>query len=113
MLKQRYQRYLITIENLYKILITVIGLIFFLHLCACSFIAIGHISTTDQLNSTQWIERSGIEFGQYRQIYVTALYFTTTTITTIGYGDYSGVTVVEKLFIIFLLFAGILCFTLI
>lgn len=34
-----------------------------------------------------------------------------TTITTIGYGDIYGVTKLEKCFLIFALFAGILCFT--
>jgi hypothetical protein len=36
-----------------------------------------------------------------------------TTITTIGYGDIYGITKLEKTFLIFVLFAGILCFTLI
>lgn len=46
-------------------------------------------------------------------IYWTAWYFITTSITTIGYGDIVGSTIVEKLFIIFLLFTGILLFTMI
>lgn len=46
-------------------------------------------------------------------IYATAWYYVTTSITTIGYGDISGVTAAEKLFIIYLLFSGILIFTII
>lgn len=46
-------------------------------------------------------------------VYATAWYYVTTSITTIGYGDISGVTTAEKLFIIYLLFSGILIFTII
>jgi hypothetical protein len=91
----------------------VYGLIFFLHLLTCSFIAIGHIRGSEKAHMIYWIERSDLEFGDNTKIYVTAWYFTTTTITTVGYGDIYGETITEKIFIIFLLFAGILCFTLI
>jgi hypothetical protein len=47
------------------------------------------------------------------QIYWTGVYFITTSITTVGYGEIYGVTWVEKLFLIVLLFVGILLFTLI
>jgi hypothetical protein len=46
-------------------------------------------------------------------VYWTAWYYVTTSITTIGYGDIYGSTAPEKLFIIFLLFIGILIFTII
>jgi len=46
-------------------------------------------------------------------VYWTAWFFVTTSITTIGYGDISGGTAPEKLYIIILLFTGILIFTII
>ena len=46
-------------------------------------------------------------------IYWTAWYFITTSITTIGYGDIYGCTMAEKLFILGLLFIGIIIFTVI
>jgi len=46
-----------------------------------------------------------------REIYVNALYFITTTITTIGYGDIYGVNIQEKAYIILVMFLGILVFT--
>lgn len=90
------------------------SLIFFLHLLTCAFIAIGHTQSGEVANTIYWIERSSqLEFGQYGKIYWTAWYFITTTITTVGYGDIFGITIGEKIYIIFLLFSGILCFTLI
>jgi hypothetical protein len=44
-------------------------------------------------------------------LYLTSLYFITTTITTVGYGDIYGVSMLEKFFIILLQFLGILLFT--
>jgi hypothetical protein len=43
--------------------------------------------------------RSGIV---ERDIYCTAMYFVTSSITTVGYGDIAGLTEGEKIFIIFL-----------
>lgn len=47
----------------------------------------------------------------YFSLYVTAIYYVTTTITTVGYGDIFGVSQYEKMFIITLQFVGILTFT--
>ena len=113
LLKERYQRHQITIENIYSCLTTVCALVYFLHLLSCAFIAIGHISSSEEDNSVYWIERLGIEHTNKREVYWTAWYFITTTITTIGYGDIAGQTAFEKIFLIFLLFVGILCFTVI
>lgn len=46
-------------------------------------------------------------------IYTTAFYFTVSTATTVGYGDYYGTTFSEKLFLIFLQFSGICIYSLI
>lgn len=43
--------------------------------------------------------------------YLTAFYFTITTITTVGYGDYSPGTVVEKIIGILLMFVGVMAFS--
>jgi hypothetical protein len=45
------------------------------------------------------------------QVYWTAIYFITTTICTIGYGDIYGVLIYEKEYLMFLLFTGILIFS--
>ena len=100
-----------------------------MHVLVCAFIAIGHSRPSyDVIDS--WIYRLGLydETMPYAivgeempnkgentnfNIYATAWYYVTTSITTIGYGDIVGVTTAEKLYIIFLLFAGILIFTII
>lgn len=59
LLKDRYQRYQITIDNMYKSMTTVVALIFFLHLMTCSWIAIGLMEQTPGQNFTlYWIKRT-------------------------------------------------------
>lgn len=43
--------------------------------------------------------------------YLTAFYFTITTITTVGYGDISAGTIVEKVGCIFLMILGVISFS--
>lgn len=114
----------IFIDNMYKVLETIFILIFCLHALVCCFIAIGHIATTDDTNDSWVIVHNLLEEeqlygynspnnGKNFALYWTAWYFVTTSITTVGYGEISGFTAPEKLFIIFLLFTGILIFTII
>ena len=113
------------IENMFHVLVTIFVLVFSIHILVCQWIAIGHLQSNDGVN-VNWIERMGYntsyntqedlpfyKIGNNGKIYWSAVYFVTTTITTTGYGDISGATVEEKSYIIFLLFTGILIFTVI
>jgi len=110
------------LNNVYKILQTSLLLAFSLHCLTCGFIAIGLYP-----NSDSWVRRLGFISEQSKtqvslkitedsddlnqRLYITSLYFITTTITTIGYGDIFGVSLPEKLYIILVMFLGILVFT--
>lgn len=89
------------------------ALVFFLHLLTCCYIAIGNLELKTDPETISWIERFGLSGSSNQDVYWTGWYFTTTTITTIGYGDIYGVTSYEKTYLIVLLFAGILVFTVI
>lgn len=45
------------------------------------------------------------------EIYLTSIYFTVTTITTVGYGDISITTPIEKVFCIFGMIIGVISFS--
>ena len=44
-------------------------------------------------------------------MYLTSYYFTVTTITTVGYGDFSARTFNEKIICIFIMIAGVIAFS--
>lgn len=46
-----------------------------------------------------------------KDMYLTSLYFTVTTITTVGYGDISGTNSLERLICCFLMIMGVLFFS--
>ena len=43
---------------------------------------------------------------------MTSFYFTITTITTVGYGDFSAKTMNEKIICVFIMLAGVIAFSL-
>ncbi len=44
-------------------------------------------------------------------LYVTSMYFTVTTVLTVGYGDISAYSVAEKIFCIILMLIGVISFS--
>lgn len=44
-------------------------------------------------------------------LYLTSFYFTITTITTVGYGDFSAKTFLEKIICIFIMVTGVIAFS--
>lgn len=45
------------------------------------------------------------------ELYITAFYFTVTTIVTVGYGDITPVNIIEKILTIFLMITGVIGFS--
>lgn len=74
---------------------------------------LNHYRLSDSCTTDGWIVRETDSIFAYpeplREIYIyfTAFYFITTTATTVGYGDYGGVTWSEMLYMIIIEFTGI------
>ena len=45
------------------------------------------------------------------ELYLTSFYFTITTIVTVGYGDITAVSMIEKIVSIFLMITGVVAFS--
>lgn len=58
-----------------------------------------------------WIfQRQFTDTDSY-DLYITAMYFTVTTVLTVGYGDITAYSVSEKIFCIFLMVFGVISFS--
>jgi hypothetical protein len=66
---------------------------------------IGRIDPESKVN---WVYKQGMVDSSNWDLYVAAVYFTFTTIITVGYGDISGVSNIEKFFCMSLMLLG--CF---
>ena len=78
-----------------------------IHIVACLWIFFGYY---DFIGS--WLDSDDIDIMSNSELYLTSFYFTTTTITTVGYGDFSGSTIAEKIFCTFIMIIGVMSFSL-
>jgi len=89
-----------------------------LFLFCVSFLLITHIVTCVWVMITQlssgpdnWIYAGGFQDDGQVELYLTSFYYTITTITTVGYGDISPNTSVEKIFGIIMMCLGVVAFS--
>jgi len=82
-------------------------IIFFacIHIMSCTFIFIG------KCQYPGWIIRFGFENSTFVQLYLIAIYYIITTCTTVGYGDLTCITLVEKLFGLVMEIVGIFAYS--
>jgi hypothetical protein len=59
-------------------------------------------------NEVNWIETKSLEGASNFDLYISALYFSITTITTVGYGDIAGFSTNERIFCILLMIGGVI-----
>ena len=62
-------------------------------------------------SKVNWIYQKNLEDVPHYELYVTAFYFTVTTLVTVGYGDITPYSVEEKTLCIFLMLIGIVSFS--
>ena len=83
---------------------------FFLHISSCLFI---FLSDFDDDTDNIWRYSEPYVSYDIFDLYVTAIYYVVTTMSTVGYGDISGGTAAERIFAILLMLTGVLSFNLI
>lgn len=88
------------------------------HVVACFWIIAGDFES-DVSRNNSWVYK----YTEYRNsidddtvnynsdLYLTSFYFTITTITTVGYGDFSATTFNEKIINIFIMIIGVIAFS--
>ena len=85
-----------------SVYISLIGFFLILHNISCIYIFLGKFTYPN------WIVHLGIEQDNFFEIYIYALYYIISTVTTVGYGDVSTYTCLERFFGIIILIVGIM-----
>lgn len=93
-----------------RIVFIVVFSFFFFHISSCMFVFMCDFETDP---FTSWLEQDPYNFYGIADLYITALYYVVTTMSTVGYGDISGGTTLERIFCIFLMLSGVISFNLI
>lgn len=81
--------------------------IFFFHISACMFIFFGTLDA----DMSSWMWDPYYYMMDQDQLYIMSLYFVVTTTSTVGYGDLSASTTLERIYCIVLMLAGVTAFT--
>jgi len=84
------------------------GVLLISHWVACLFYFFSKIAENN--GSYSWMQAQGVSSNV--DCYIVSLYFTVTTITTIGYGDVIPVTTNERIYVIFAMLVGVFTFAL-
>ena len=75
------------------------------HIIACIWLIAAKFDT----NPDTWL--NSVSDMAKDELYLTSFYFTITTITTVGYGDWSANTFLEKIVAIIIMFIGVIAFS--
>lgn len=111
----KVEKYISSLEEYLETSLRALGLlqiffklVFIAHLLACGFYYVGTLAGDE----TSWIESydERAASGSLSTQYLVCFYWSLTTLTTVGYGDITPVTDVERQFTIFALLVGALVF---
>lgn len=78
------------------------------HIIACIWI---FTAKFDESSKKNWIYKMNLEDAPVSELYVSAFYFTVTTIVTVGYGDITAQNVAEKCLCTLLMLIGVIAFS--
>ena len=94
-----------------RLIIFLIALLLLSHFIGCIWIFVGRTVHDEKVKGDSWIE-SGAEDLNIWELYLMSLYFSMTTITTVGYGDISAKNTAERMICVILHIIGVLSYSL-
>ena len=104
-LVQKTLNHIIHFNQWYSIFMMVFFFLFTIHTLSCLFIFFG------QNAYPSWIIKTNLDTSSFTKIYITSIYYILQTVTTVGYGDISGVNYYERFFSLILLLVGIMVYS--
>ena len=95
-------------KNVWNCIKLVYAFAYLNHLCACLFYFLARIRNLDY---TTWIYKLGIIDKDNFEIYIWSLYWNLTTVTTVGYGNISAYSWIEKIYTIIIICIGVVLYS--
>lgn len=83
----------------------------FIHIITCLFVIIPQIYVTDGNFENTWIAQFYDEGMAPTELYAVSMYWTVTTITTVGYGDIQAKNPIEMVFCSMIMLVGVISFS--
>ena len=93
-----------------RLLIFSIFAILFVHTISCIWIFLGSFHM-DEEGMTNWITAFDFDINNMGEMYTIGLYWTITTITTVGYGDISATNTSERILACIIMVIGVIAFS--
>lgn len=93
-----------------RLLIFAIFSILFVHTISCLWIYLGDYYS-DDIVINNWIETGSFNIDRKIEMYTIGLYWTITTITTVGYGDISATNTAERIVACIIMVIGVIAFS--
>mmetsp|Transcript_16211 Transcript_16211/g.23456 ORF Transcript_16211/g.23456 Transcript_16211/m.23456 type:complete len:616 (-) Transcript_16211:47-1894(-) len=91
-----------------RLILSLLTFVVVLHVICCLWVFIGKFNYTEEFN---WIKYYGYENSSNFELYAVSMYFSVTTLTTVGYGDLKATNTSERFLNSVLMIAGILLYS--
>ena len=93
------------LNDFWSLIFNICLIILALNYTACLYIFIARNSYPN------WILKAGLEINEFKHIYICAIYILLMALTTVGYGDITCCSLIERIFQVFLLIIGIIAYS--
>ena len=94
--------------NVERLFFFVLTFLLMNHLCACFWYFMAKI---EDFSPDSWVVRLGYIDSTNVELYIISFYWTLTTVTTVGYGDITAGTTIERIYNLFIMSFGVLLYS--
>lgn len=94
--------------NIERVIMFICGFLLINHIFACLWYFVAKLQ---DLDPDSWVTRLGYNDATDFELYIVSLYWTLTTVTTVGYGDISAGTLIEKVLGLIIMTCGVFMYS--